>query len=262
MSTEHPEFRLRAAAPSDADDVIALSIETFRAEHAPSERAFHERQAAWREDKSPTVVARDGDGAFLGYAFSKPNEAGDFERTDGQVAVLSQVAVVPEARGRGVGTALVSRSLKTLRMLGYSIASAQMQADVAPWYARQGWTIYPPGHVKAWIEPHIEQDDDWHPDLPAGSFSPILTINRLPDFPVLAEIHLTSAGPLLEAVYQGALDEDSNVRRGLDAIAERVMSDPSNGRHIPPALAAMMVATPSIPAAVRAILEPAAINIW
>ena len=89
--TEYPEIRLRAAAPSDADDVIALSIETFRAEHAPSQRAFHERQAEWREDKSPTVVARDGDGAFLGYAFSRPNEAGDFERTDGQVAVLTQV---------------------------------------------------------------------------------------------------------------------------------------------------------------------------
>ncbi len=144
MTTESPEIRLRAAAPSDADDVIALSIETFRAEHAPSQRAFHERQAEWREGKSPTVVARNGDGAFLGYAFSRPNQAGVFERTDGQVAVLTQVAVVPDARGRGVGAALVSRSLTTLRMLGYSIASAQMQADVAPWYARQGWTIYPP----------------------------------------------------------------------------------------------------------------------
>lgn len=79
---------------------------------------------------------------------------------------------------------------------------------------------------------------------------------------MLAEIHLTGDGPLLEASYQGALDDDSNVRRGLDAIAERVMSDPSNGRHIPPALAAMMIATPGIPAALRAILGPVAINIW
>lgn len=261
MTTESPEIRLRAAAPSDADDVIALSIETFRAEHAPSQRAFHERQAEWREGKSPTVVARNGDGAFLGYAFSRPNQAGVFERTDGQVAVLTQVAVVPDARGRGVGAALVSRSLTTLRMLGYSIASAQMQADVAPWYARQGWTIYPPGHVKAWIEPHIEQDDDWHPDLPAGSFSPILTINRLPNFPVLAEIQLTNDKPLLEAFYPGALDEDSNARRGLDAIAMHVTSKPSDSRHIPPALAAMMIATSGIPADLRAILEPLAIDI-
>jgi len=262
MTTEHLEIRLRAAAPSDADDVIALSIDTFRAEHAPSQQAFYERQAGWREDKAPTVVARDGDGAFLGYAYSCPNQAGDFERTDGQVAVLTQVAVVPDARGRGVGAALVSRSLKTLRMLGYSIASAQMQIDVAPWYARQGWTVYPPGHVKAWIEPHIAQDDAWHPDLPAGSFSPVLTINRLPDYPVLAEIQLTSDKPLLEAVYPGARDEDSNTRRGLDAIVERVLSDPSNARHISPALAAMMIATPGIPADLRAILEPLAIDIW
>ncbi len=78
---------------------------------------------------------------------------------------------------------------------------------------------------------------------------------------MLAEIQLTNDKPLLEAFYPGALDEDSNARRGLDAIAMHVTSKPSDSRHIPPALAAMMIATSGIPADLRAILEPLAIDI-
>ena len=82
-------IRMRAASPADADDIIRLSETEFGADRAATQASVVTDYAEWSRHKMPTIVARDADGTFLGFSFSKPNEAGDFMRTEGQVAVLA-----------------------------------------------------------------------------------------------------------------------------------------------------------------------------
>jgi predicted N-acetyltransferase YhbS len=257
------EIRLRAAGAADAPDILELSAQTFGTSNAPTMSSLLRRAGTWREDKAPTVVARDQMGRFLGFAFSKPNSAGDFDRTDGQVAVLAQVAVVPAARGQGVGSLLVQRSLRTLQMLGYSRASAQLNDDVVKWYSARGWTVLPEGQTKAWIEPHISQDDEWNSDFEPGAFSPILTVFRLPDYPFLAEIQIGDGDPLIEVVFDGAADDDVSTQRGVETLLAHIVTHPERADLFPPALAAVIVSDRSMgTAAARRLLAPIAKRAW
>jgi predicted N-acetyltransferase YhbS len=259
-TSQSADVRLRASGPADGPDILALSLAAFGREHAPTLRTLAARVETWRESKSPTVVARDEAGVFLGFAFSKPNEAGAFARSDGQTAQLTQVAVVPEARGQGVGKALVDRSLKTLKLLGFSRVQAQLQQSVVPWYENQGWTVLPQGQVKAWIEPHIAQDDEWNSDFPRGSFSPILTVFSLPDYPFLAEIAIGEGRPLLEVAFDGATDDDTSTKRGVDSLLRLVSLHPDMANLISPALAAVIANDVTAPRQVRDLLRPVAGN--
>lgn len=129
--------RVRPAKAEHAQLIADLSFQEF-ADTSLREHPLHDAIDDWQQRRSPIMVATDVESRFLGFARSKPNETGSFSRFEGQVAVLAQVAVVPEARGRGIGGALVERSLKALRLFGYARAFAQIQPSPVTWYEERG----------------------------------------------------------------------------------------------------------------------------
>lgn len=234
------DIRIRAGSPDDAAAIVELGQREFGREDVPSVAAVTREMATWTERKAPIIVARDGAGTFLGYAYCKPNQEGLTMRPAGQVAVLTHVAVTESARGKGVGTALVQRATKTLRMLGFTTIHAQMQESVGPWYQALGWTVHQPGEVKAWVEPHIAQDDQWHEDLPPGSFSPILIVALLERYPCLAELHVKEERPILDVVFAAKGDYEKTAETGGRALAAKIAADLTIVRRVPPALALML----------------------
>ncbi|WP_181430122.1 GNAT family N-acetyltransferase [Curtobacterium sp. MCPF17_018] len=212
----------------------------------------------WREIKAPIVVARDADGRFLGYAFGAPNIANGFGRVDGQVAVLTHVAVVPDARGGGVGTALVERAVKTFKMLGYSRVFAQIGGDLVSWYERLGWSVGLERRSKTWVEPYIPQDHEWHPDeFEPGEFSPILLMGYLPQYPHLAELTIGPATPLVEATFTVAPDGEESMQRAGEAIGQEIALNPGVASQLPVALVDLLSENRRLPTAVRQLLRDA-----
>jgi len=211
---------LRAAGPGDAAEISELSLASFGTKDGSTPAMIAESIPYWREMKAPIVVARNADGRFLGYAFGAPNIGNGFGRADGQVAVLTHVAVVPDARGGGVGTALVERAVKTFKMLGYSRVFAQIGGDLVSWYERLGWSVGLERRSKTWVEPYIPQDHEWHPDeFEPGEFSPILLMGYLPQYPHLAELTIGPATPLVEATFTPCAD--TSVARRACAMSVR-----------------------------------------
>lgn len=249
------EIRLRAAGPADAAEISALSLTTFGPELGTTPEIVAETIANWREMKAPIVVAREAERRFLGYALSAPNIVNGFGRVDGQVAVLTHVAVEDDARSRGVGAALVARTVKTLAMLGYSRAVAQIPGELVRWYEHLGWSVGPDRQSKAWVEPHIPQDDQWHPEeFEPGEFSPILLMDYLPRYPHLAEITIGPAAPLVEATFTLATNGEESMQRAGDAIGQELARHPELASQLPSALVELLSENRRLPVNVRQML--------
>lgn len=250
MSDNDP-WRLRAAGHADIDDISDLSLSVFGEQDGADREVVAHSVANWRETRSPLVVARDADGHFLGYATGKPNRAGDFWRIDGQVAVLTHVAVAPEVRGSGVGSALLERAVKTMRMLGWARVMAQIPSHLVEWYGQRGWTVRPANEMLAWIEPWLPRDDFWYPELPSRAFSPLLFMAHRYDYPRLATLELGSDRPLLEVpVPLGHNDESTELMLG-HAVATALLRQLSLVRTLPPALIEMIAETPGLAKSAR-----------
>jgi predicted N-acetyltransferase YhbS len=228
-----PELRIRPLAVPDIDDIAALSAAEFGG-GALSRETLQADVAGWQRHKSPTVVARTLDGAFAGYARALPNAVEPSPRPEGQVAELSEVAVVAGMRGAGVATALVERSLKTLRLLGFARVVARSQN---PGLERLGWHVLPAGRGRAWIEPFIPRDDLWFADARSGSFSPLLVLPFDATRPVQAWMTLADAPPLVEAEYDATHDADS---RATAAIVAELALHPDIESRLPPLLRAAL----------------------
>ncbi len=237
-------IRIRPAAEGDIDFVASLSAIEFGAETGFRHQALDEVES-WRWRKSPTLAAKI-DGEFAGFARCKPNEVQDppHPRIEGQVAVLVQVAVLPEFRGLGVGSALIARATKTLRMLGFSKVVAQFQPALAGWYEAQGWTVLPVNHGHVWIEPHIQRDDDWYPDLPARAFSPVLRMSHLARYPQQAFLSLGDDEPIVLAEYDAGLHGQFELIASEHALGEAIVADDHAWDRIPDALMEAILASP------------------
>lgn len=244
--------RLRAASTDDVGDIASLSSQTFGERDGGGVEVVAHSVARWRETRSPVITARDDAGRFLGYAMVKPNRAGEDWRLDGQVAVLTHLAVAPEARGKGVGSALLERAVKTTRMLGWARVMAQVPVNLDNWYHERGWTVHPRGALLAWVEPWLPRDDRWYPELPTKAFSPLLFLAYRPDYPRIVTMELSSERPLMEIsvpVDRGTLDVDEALGRTASA---EILRHPQLVDILPPALVSMITEAPGVRRTTRA----------
>jgi len=221
--------RIRPIAEADVDDVVELATQLFGADADAPDLAgdLRGQVTQWQFAKSPVVVARTAAGSFAGYARATPFEVETSPRPEGQVVVLTQLAVVPALRGRGTGSALLKRVLTTSRMLGYARAVASLSETAAGFFAARDWEVLPAGHGRAWIEPHIARDDLWLPDQRSGVFSPILTVPADPAHPLEAWTRLADRPPLVQAEYDSFAALDA-------AFAAALAADPAAAAALPP----------------------------
>ncbi len=244
-------WRLRAAGPDDVAEISQLSRRTFGDDDGASVEIVAHQVATWRSTRSAAIVVRDDAGAFAGYAMAHPNRAGDVWRSDGQVAVLTHIAVVPGMRAAGAGSALLERAVKTLRLLGWGQAMAQIPEQLVEWYRGRGWRVFGSGETLAWVEPWIASDSKWAPDLAAREFSPLLSMIPREDYPYLATIELGPGRPLMEVVVPASSNHDDLENRLCLAAAIEIARKPALARTLPRGLVEEIAATRAIPASIR-----------
>lgn len=88
-----------------------------------------------------TILATDAVGAILGYALVQP--------LDGQL-YLANIAVAPDAAGRGIGRALVARveaHAGTRHFPGVALTTFRDPPWNGPWFRRLGWGPIPPDRI-------------------------------------------------------------------------------------------------------------------
>jgi GNAT superfamily N-acetyltransferase len=223
------ELRIRPLAATDVDEIAAAS---------DLERgALLADVTSWQQQKAPTVVARTLDGAFVGFVRARPNEVEPSPRTEGQVAELTHLFVVAEQRGKGAGSALLERALKTLRLLGFARVVAAVNRPTADWLAARDWQVLPENRALAWVEPFIPRDDLWHPDARSGSFSPLLAMPVPKNRPLQAWMRLADAPPLVEAQYDPRGDADAHAVAAITAV---LVENPEALESLPPLLRAAL----------------------
>ena len=223
------DLRIRPLAATDVDDVATAG----RLDRG----ALLAEVTSWQQQKSPTVVARATDGAFVGFARATPNEVETGPRPEGQVAELTHLFVVSDRRGQGAGTALVERALKTLRLLGYARVVAAVNPATAEWLAAREWQVLPENTALAWVEPFIPRDDLWHPDARSGSFSPLLAMPFAKNRPVQAWMRLADSPPLVDARYDPRGDSDAHAVAAITAV---LVERPEALESLPPLLRAAL----------------------
>lgn len=118
--TDRQMLNIRPARPADLDriteiyaDAVARGTASYELE-PPGRTEMAARFAALREEGFPYIVA-EGDASVAGYAY-----AGAFRtRPAYRFIVEDSVYVAPEARGRGVGEALLRALIAAVRTLGF-----------------------------------------------------------------------------------------------------------------------------------------------
>lgn len=226
------ELRIRPATSEDVPAILKLAREVFPEDPSLASGAFGRDVRLWRELKTLTLVAKGADGNVVGYARSRPNSAHGQERPDGQVAVFTHVAVDRQQRGRGIGVQLHDRSMKALRMLGFSTVTAQLPTHLRTWYENLGWTVHNHGEVVMWIEPSTSAE------VAGGRFSPILYLEHQPNYPLVADRGLSDEKPIARWVVQGDTSPGEVDRRLLAGLADLLRANPALAARIPTGLAA------------------------
>ncbi len=112
--------RVRRAESSDLDDLVALEERTFDSDRLS--RAQYRRHLD--SDSAQVLVASANHRNFLGTAVL-------FFRKGSGVARLYSLATQPEARGKGVGSALLEASAHTARRRGCRALRLEVRADNA-----------------------------------------------------------------------------------------------------------------------------------
>ena len=100
------DIRIRRAAPADLDDLVRIEERVFATDRVPR-RSFRRFLAS--PSSVLTVAVRDG--TIVGYALV-------LFRANSEVARLYSIAVVPPARRRGVGVALLAAAEATAHARG------------------------------------------------------------------------------------------------------------------------------------------------
>jgi ribosomal protein S18 acetylase RimI-like enzyme len=110
-------------------------------------RRRREEYVAWLGDGTGTLFlagARDGR-ALLGYALLKVHAPGATWDLGDEVGELESLAVLPEARGAGVGTDLIGACREELRRRGieyWAVAYVEANLGAQRLYEREGFRSY------------------------------------------------------------------------------------------------------------------------
>jgi ribosomal protein S18 acetylase RimI-like enzyme len=97
----------------------------------------------WLAEPGSFCLVAEEDGALAGYALVRVGAGDDTWRTGDRQAELETLAVAPEARGRGVGTALmdaVHEGLAELGIVDLFVGVVVGNHDALRFYARHGLT--------------------------------------------------------------------------------------------------------------------------
>ena len=113
-------LRVRRAASSDLDDLVALELRSFSSDRLS--RAQYRRHLD--SDSAVVLVASANHHLFLGNAVL-------FFRKRSAVARLYSLATRPEARGQGVGAALLEAAAVTARRRGSRALRLEVRTDNA-----------------------------------------------------------------------------------------------------------------------------------
>lgn len=130
--------RSRVAEPEDLPHVVELGVQVFSNEmrilgSAGARALFAAAVARARSEADPLFVA-PSDRGVGGFAIS--------ERLDATTAIVEWLAVAHEARGRGVGKDLLTRTTLALRRCGYEwviLLSPTAEGPVARMAERIGY---------------------------------------------------------------------------------------------------------------------------
>ena len=112
---------IRDATPADLPEITRIyadSVLNGVASYelvAPGEAEMERRMSAIRDSGYPYLVAEDGDGGLLGYAYASAFRT----RPAYRWLVEDSIYLAPEARGRGVGRALLEALIGRCETLGF-----------------------------------------------------------------------------------------------------------------------------------------------
>jgi mycothiol synthase len=151
FATERFFFRmcadLREPAPAETADPTGVRIRPFavaddEAVRLVSNASFADHWGsaprdpdAWRSEyadaasfrPAASFVAEQAGGGIVGFALAAEHDA-DTARRGYRTGYVARVGTARAARGRGIGTALVSRSLAAMRMQGCAVAELHVDA--------------------------------------------------------------------------------------------------------------------------------------
>ena len=99
-------LRVRPASEDDADFIVRLGASVFAAYGSSYDRYLRD----WFSDPGVTTLVGEIDGRPRGFSMLAFYE--DEDRPGTQVADLVSIAVEPEARGRGLGSALLDAAME------------------------------------------------------------------------------------------------------------------------------------------------------
>ena len=137
MSPSSPRFRVNAADyATDRDALRAVREAVFvREQGVPLELELDPQ-----DPDCLHVLARDADGQPIGTGRLTPAHT------------LGRMAVLPEWRGRGVGTALLDALTALARSRGWAAIELHAQASAIDFYVRHGYLPIGPRYMEAGIE--------------------------------------------------------------------------------------------------------------
>lgn len=117
--------------------------------HAPARdragawRRRRDKYRAWLEDPASFALVASDDGEAVGYAFVTVGPGHAAWSSGDRIAELETLSVLPSARNRGIGTALVDRVERRLCEMGIgdlAVTSAATNLDSHRFYERRGLT--------------------------------------------------------------------------------------------------------------------------
>ena len=159
-SAAAPEITVTRAGPERLDDLEPLwkalhdhhavaasqlaGVTPFR---SPGESWTRRRAsyAAWLEGPDAFALIAEHDGEPVGYAFVRVGGGETMLVTGDRVGSLETLSVLPHARGRGIGTAIVDEVYRELGRLGVRELTVDLMAtntDAARFYERRGMIPY------------------------------------------------------------------------------------------------------------------------
>ena len=140
------DLTVRRARPEEYAEVGELTVAAYRALFELGNYEPHLRDVAGRAAESEVLVAVDGSGRLVGAVTFAPYGSSLAEQSEPGDAVFRMLAVAPEARGRGAGSALVQACIGRARSLGLDrlrLSTQPFMYDAHRLYERLGFTRTP-----------------------------------------------------------------------------------------------------------------------
>ena len=142
-----PDLQALWEALSRHHGEVAPELAVFGEVRSPAEswavrRALYEE---WLRDPDAFALIAEDEGEPVGYAMVELRGPEETWATGDRVAELETLAVLPDHRGRGIGSALVQRMHEELRRIGvghFVVSVVASNADAVRFYERLGLTTF------------------------------------------------------------------------------------------------------------------------